>query len=170
MWKAKGVGHRVVVKVGWVSMPRDCLEEADWLWVPRQEPQLSALPTLPLRPIPLSLVLREAERTQAGRGGDRLDHSQPEAQAHSGPGVCGPEPAGGGATDQVERGECVGLVWRGLGAGRQGGRITAPLPRGGGAASKPTIRVIKAALSIRLPQLPESQAPHTSSTALLDGC
>ena len=118
------------------SMPRDCLEEVDWLWVPCQEPHLSApppaFPTLSLHPTPLSLVLREAERTQAGRGGDRLDRSQPEAQAHGGPGVCGPEPAAGGATGQVECGECVGLVWRGLGAGRQGGRITVPLPRGQG--------------------------------------
>ena len=51
MWEAKGVGHRVAVKVGWVSMPRDCLEEADWLWVPRQESHLSALPQ-PLPPFP----------------------------------------------------------------------------------------------------------------------
>ena len=37
----------------------------------------------------------------------------------------------------MEHGECVGLVWIGLGAGRQGGRITAPFPGGRGCLEVP---------------------------------
>ena len=59
------MGHRVLVNVEWsggvsrerglpshaTHMPHDCLEEVDWLWVPWQEPHLSALPQ-PFPPFP----------------------------------------------------------------------------------------------------------------------
>lgn len=65
----------------------------------------------PLLPSP---ELREAGGDQAGRGGDRPNCHEPEAQARGGPGGRQPQPAGGGAARQVERGRCVGLSGAGV--------------------------------------------------------
>lgn len=179
MWEAKGVGHRVLDKVEWAggvsreqglpspatSMCRDCLEEADWLWIPWQEPHLPALPQ-PFPPFPSvpPLFLWSSEKLS----GLKLDVEEIALTAASQRRKLAAVLESVDQSLQLEEPQAKWSMesawgWCGKGWERAGkeAELQRPSP-GGGVASKSHTRMIEAAFSIRLPWLPDSQAPHMS--------